>query len=375
MPRLSALLIGLLISANIYAVDLPKTGGDRPTVKVTVEGHGDTLESAKKNAFRLAVEQAVGVVNVSDQEVSGDRLTKDVIGNYSAGYVRGYKILESHQFDNGRYAVTMTVDVASSKIAERMMSRGETSEIVDGDQAQAQLETQIEQRQRGDQLISQVLSSYPQNAYVVNNGNAEFKISNNRNRFVEIPFELEMSGQWLEALDETLRTVARDDKSCNLLTMVSMDVLKTSRTNGNQVKQLANNVCGAAPDMRVFYKRPGDYFPKSYSYYFNDLTTLNEINSVLQPGLGAQRIGLRVDLLDAGGNVVDTRCADVNTEAFIKYNDPNTGVINLNNERYNRRPDIVGQNKIRGVLNVDLARPSVLGEVAKIKLNVQNTCT
>jgi hypothetical protein len=48
---------------------------------------------------------------------------------------------------------------------------------------------------------------------------------------------------------------------------------------------------------------------------------------------GQQHIGLRVDLLDAGGNIIDSRCARINNERFIRYERP-AGTYNLRDRLY-----------------------------------------
>jgi hypothetical protein len=125
---------------------------------VTVIGRGATEDAARRNGFRSAVELAAGSVVVSDTESNGDRLTQDRIGGYSSGYVDDYSVLETSQ-DNKGYLVKMSVTVANSRMAERMRDRGEYRDEINGERLQAQMETQFESRDRGDQLIAQILDS------------------------------------------------------------------------------------------------------------------------------------------------------------------------------------------------------------------------
>jgi len=75
--------------------------------------------------------------------------------------------------------------------------------------------------------------------------------------------------------------------------------------------------------------------------------------------------------MDTSGQVLDHRCTDVNTETFIKYNHP-AGVVNLNDRDMLLRPEIVNQQKIVGVLNINIRNFS---DVGKFKLTVGKTCT
>jgi hypothetical protein len=349
-------LVGLvLILTSICShAETIKTGGDHPTVTVTVIGRGATEDAARRNGFRSAVELAAGSVVVSDAESSGDQLTQDRIGGYSSGYVDDYRVLETSQ-DNRGYLVKMSVTVANSRMAERMRDRGEYRDEINGERLQAQMETQFESRDRGDQLIAQILDSYPQHAFLVNAGHSEFKISDRRRPYVEIPFAVEMNPAWISAFDEALGLVAKKNTSCGTLTKMLISGIK------NQ-KIVDRMDCGKIPDLRV----------NNNNYYFYDQQTLRLINSELQPNTGYQRIALHLDILDAGGDTIDRRCTDVNTETFIRYNDAGTGVVNMNDRDMILRPEIINRQKIVGVLNINLTN---IQEATKIRLTVGKTCT
>ena len=350
-------LVGLLlmiVSICSYA-DSIKTGGDHPSVTVTVIGRGATEDDARRNGFRSAIELAVGNVIVSDTETSGDRLTLDRTGSYSSGYVDDYRVLETSR-DSVGFIVKMSVTVASSRMAERMLVRGEHSEIIDGDRLHAQMETEIEQRVRGDQLIAQILDSYPDHAFLVNAGQTEYKISNRRAPYVEIPFAVTMNPAWITAMDEALNLVAKKTDSCSTLTRMFVSVVQNKKITERMA-------CGQTPDLRV----------GNNNYYFYDQETLKVINGELQPTVGYQRIAIYIDIEDAGGGTLDHRCVDVNTETFIKYNDP-PGVVNNNTRDMILRPEILGNRKIVGVLNINLANIRDFGEASKIKLTVGKTC-
>jgi hypothetical protein len=348
--RLVGLLL-ILVSICSHAETI-KTGGDHPTVTVTVVGRGPTEDDARRNGFRSAVELAAGNIIVSDTESSGAHLTQDRIGGYSSGYVDDYKILDITH-DSVGYAIKMSVTVGSSKIAERMISRGEHIDLIDGDRIQAQMESEFDQRNRGDQLITQIMDSYPYNAFILNSGQTEFNLNNRRQPFVEIPFVVEMNPAWLTALTEALDLVSMKSKTCGTWTRMFVSGLRN-----NKIKERMD--CGQIPDLRV----------NNNNYYFYDQTTLRLINSELQPKTGYQRIALHLDIMDTGGQVLDHRCTDVNTETFIKYNHP-AGVVNLNDRDMILRPEIISRQKIVGVLNINIRD---FNNVGKFRLTVAKTC-
>jgi hypothetical protein len=355
MIKQVCLVLGLLTSSIAHGAS------------ATVECRGFTLDEAKQNCFRSAIEQTVGQVIVSDTETSGDHLIKDKIGKYSSGYVDDYTIIDSREDAEGQWRLKMMVTVTSSKIANRMLTKAEQRKIVDGEHLQAKMASELEQRSHGDQLIAQVLASYPENAYVINSGKTEFKIDRLRQSYVDIPYNITMSQHWVVALDEALDLVAINSAKCNTLQMTVANVLTNT---GDQIKRLASNICGREPDIRVFYKNR--FIPSANSYYFADVETLHVVNNEIK-SLGQQRLGLRVDLLDAGGNVIDSRCANINNELFIHYEAP-AGSYDLSDRHINSRPSILGQNNVYGTLRVNIRSAEQLEELATIKLNIQRTC-
>ena len=340
--------------------------------RIQVEGHGTTVDQAKQNGFRNAIEQVVGQVIVSDQEVRGDQLTKDWIGGYSAGYVDDFEILETRQEGNV-IVVKMNVAVASSKIAQRMMSSGNKSLIIDGERLQAQIDTQLDQRNRGDQLIAEVLASYPYNAYVVNSGQTEIGLGVRRELYVDVPYEIHWSRFWLEALNETLGVIAVDSKGCNSWFVKQDNKIRLSAGSG-LLGRSRDTPCGQEADMRVSYKRSGNWFSETRSYYFHDRQTLEVINGQIQTPVGRQHIGLRVDLKDAGGNVLDSRCARIDTSLFVTYTESQVEVVHWNDQRRNLRPVVNGDASVYGVLRVHLHDKELIGNISKVSLTVEKTC-
>ena len=356
--------LGLVTSTLAYA-DILKTGGNHPTVTIEKQCEGYSVEEAKRSCFSSAIEQVVGQIIVSDLEVNGDRITKDNVAQYSAGYIDDYVIQKQQQDDHGWWHLKMSITIASSKISQRKMSRGERVDIVDGIKARDQIESQLEQRVNGDALIGQMLSSYPENAYVINSGNAEFKVDNLRQAYVDVPYSITMSRPWVEALNEALDVVAVNTAKCNKLTMAVAQGINRANT------KLGKDICGSEPDVRIAVK--SGFFGSTEGYYFPDLGTLQMINNELRTE-GQQHIGLRVDLLDAGGNILDSRCARINNERFIRYERP-AGTYNLRDRYTNSRPSIFGQENVYGRIRVGVRTTQQLEDLAKIKLNVQRTCT
>ena len=80
------IIILLALSFNAFAQD-------DQTVTLTVSGQGETLEDAKQNALRSAIEQAFGAFISSKTEILNDDLVKDEIVMISNGNIQDFEII------------------------------------------------------------------------------------------------------------------------------------------------------------------------------------------------------------------------------------------------------------------------------------------
>ena len=84
---------------------------------------------------------------------------------------------------------------------------------------------------------------------------------------------------------------------------------------------------------------------------------------------------LRVDLKDAGGRVLDSRCAHIDTSLFVNYTEPQFEVVHWNDRARNLRPVINGDASVYGVLRIHLKTKDLVSDVARISLAVEKTCS
>ena len=367
--QLSKFLSLVLLTVSLSAWSLPKTGGDRETVDVPVVGVGYSEEDAKRNGLRQAVEQTVGTLLISDKEVNGDKLMKEFIGDYSAGYVDHYTVVDTTQ-ENGQYRVRMTVTVASSKIAQRMLSTSQDSARLS---IENNLANNIDQRNQGDLILSDVLESYPSKAYTVEAKPLQIKVNELRQPYAEVYYNLSFNNDWLDALIESLNAMSTVHKQCGGWAQLLTNGLQDGN-NSDTVKNMAGNVCGAQPDLRVFHKVKGEWFRQQHSYYFQDVMTLKMINEHVQGINHNNSLAVRVILYDDMHQVMDTRCGLIFPTMFVRYNEPviSTTVYKDKNGYY--RPDIIGGDKFIGVLHINLAKLSNYSALKEVQINIDRSC-
>lgn len=113
----------IFVSTLSFAEDEPKS--------VIVSGTGGTREIALNNAFRHAVEQAVGMMVSSESYVKNLKDIQDKIFLVSNGFIEQYKVLaEDH--DTTGYAVTISAVVRQKQLKTAMSSATNTEMPLDG---------------------------------------------------------------------------------------------------------------------------------------------------------------------------------------------------------------------------------------------------
>jgi hypothetical protein len=133
---------------------------------VVSSGVGSSYEDAKYKAFREAIEQYAGVIILSESEVKKYKLIKNEIFSYSAHYIDSYKII-SHVINQQRHHITLEACVSSTKIANRILSKGETVNSISGEALSDVVNTFTDSRNQAGKLIEKVMDVYPRKAFEV----------------------------------------------------------------------------------------------------------------------------------------------------------------------------------------------------------------
>lgn len=244
---------------------------------IRVQGIGVTLQQAKENAFKTAVELQVGSVLVTELESKDNKLVRNEIVNYSAGYVDSYTIVETNTYNN-RVSIIVDVNVSSSKIADRILGIGTNNKSFDSDKHGTQYDTYTNTKLNGDRLLKGLLNDYPKRAFVVTQLQHRFGVDTQRSPFIEIGFKFNWNYNYLTAFNEVLALT--EDGSNGLF--------KTSP--GNIV---------------IMAKDPKDYvFGKKNHYKFNDILIMESIKNRFENN--TPRIQLTI--YSQNNNVFFTQC-------------------------------------------------------------------
>ena len=112
------LLLFIAFSLKVYAQDSDKT------VTITVTGQGKTIDEAKTNALRSAIEQAFGAFISSNTTIIDDKLVKDEIVSVTNGNIQKYEVIHETSLPNGSFVSTLKAVVSVSKLTTFCESKG-----------------------------------------------------------------------------------------------------------------------------------------------------------------------------------------------------------------------------------------------------------
>lgn len=222
------------------------------TSYVRVTGTGATETLALQEAFKKAVEDKTGVLVLSERETMSLKLVKNDILAYSSGYVDNFKIISADTFGNKVY-LTVDVWVSDSKIKNRILAESKSIKDFDGPKHSVQYGTYLNSRESGDKILNQILSDYPVRAFNVTQSPYKIELDSDRNAIVKVPFKFVWNYNYMESLNDALKRI--------------QDVSSFASPHQGYIITIV--------------KKPGEYFGTQNRYYFNDMTVLRRINTVL----------------------------------------------------------------------------------------------
>ena len=174
---------------------------------IQVMGVGKNVDEAKQNGFKNAISMRVGSALLSENQVANNKLLREELIDYSAGYIDSYLIIDTIVKPN-HVVVIMQVIVRSSKIHERVLNKGKDEKELDGSRLANQYFTYLNQGKDGDRVLGAVLTDYPKRAFKITQGIHEFKLNSDRIAVLVVPFELRWSKPFLVSLHEVVKLLA-----------------------------------------------------------------------------------------------------------------------------------------------------------------------
>lgn len=194
---------------SVIRIALNLGSGKQDYTQVDVIGEGSTIEQARVDGFRLAVNTAIGSVVAVQTESQNQRLVRDEIINYSSGFVDRFEILEQN-YVGDRVRLRMRVWVAESKLARKLLGRSYNSQDVPGAQIQTQIQTIIDEREQGDRLVTAVMQDFPHRAFNVEVKKITIELDAYRRSAMSIPVVIRWNRDFVNAINQALDLTKND---------------------------------------------------------------------------------------------------------------------------------------------------------------------
>ena len=174
---------------------------------IRVQSQGSTETEARNEAFRLAVDQAVGSLLVSETKVENGNLQSHETINYSSGYIHDFEYVNIHR--GNQVVLQVDVWVKKSKIAERISLKNSSTGELQGGRIAESFRSLQEQDNAADRLLKVVLDDFPERAVNVEINSIEY-LNQNRKPILQIQFDVWWKKTYIESLRETLKTVGKE---------------------------------------------------------------------------------------------------------------------------------------------------------------------
>lgn len=174
-------------------------------LQVRAQGRDET--HARDQAFRLAVEQAIGALVLAETEARRGEVKRDDIISYSSGFVHDFKIIQRREVDGGQ-EIVIDVWVARSHLADRLLSTSRTDAVIEGGRVSRQIESFQHSRNQGDQVLAAVLRDFPARAFKITVGRTRVLVNEYRQPVLSIWMDIAWSQAYLQALDEAVSRVS-----------------------------------------------------------------------------------------------------------------------------------------------------------------------
>lgn len=212
-----ALVLAMPVSANDWWMPSPVSVAitvgqwlmkDREQVYyLQVRAYGRHEKEARDQAFRLAVEQAIGALVLAETEVRRGEVNRNDIISYSSGFVHDFDIVKRSQV-NGVHELVVDVWVARSHLANRLLSTSRTDAAVEGGRVSRQIETFQHSRDQGDRVLATVLADFPHRAFTITLGKTQVLVNEYRQPVLSIWMDINWSMAYLRSLDEAVSRVS-----------------------------------------------------------------------------------------------------------------------------------------------------------------------
>jgi hypothetical protein len=198
-------------TATIPVEELNEQDGE--TVTVIGRGVGLDLESARKDALKRAVEQAVGLLVDAETILENNEIIETIL-TYSGAYIEKYEELETKKEDSGLFRVKVKAEVMKTQLLEKLVEGKVDTKKVDGKSIFAKARSRMDEKYSSALLFRRVFEGFPLNVMRATFEEEEELVRESETSVglgvkVRIEIDPKAWASWVKKFERTLGSAAR----------------------------------------------------------------------------------------------------------------------------------------------------------------------
>jgi uncharacterized protein len=256
-------------SSHPALVQAPTASQDNTagTVTVQVTGSGPTIEEARTDAIRQALQQTITQLIVVDRAIKNDRIVRDNILSTMNGYIEKFQPGKIEKANTG-FVVTASITVSASRIENFIGVSAGSGTSIDAPSLLAESNRELAQRKARGEILDRVLQGFPVSGSDIKI--TGIKPADTDPTMLAVDFALTYNPTFLKALSETLRVLSsaacdvESDKAYKAVQQPAPWLIPCSPGSADPIRMWGQ------PKICVFYTsrtacfalNPGDYCTK-----------------------------------------------------------------------------------------------------------------
>lgn len=191
-----------LVAAVLLSVVPPCLGGE---VQLRVTGRGDSEWSARNEAVRLALQQAIRQLVIADRTVSDDTVLRDSVMSTMNGFVDRFDPIRMHK-EGSEIVVEANVTVSSTRIENFLGGSTGASASIRGSDLAASLQGELAARSARAQVLWRLFAGYPGKAIEIKINRVG--LSAQDARLIVVDYDFTTNKTFLSSLKQGLQVLA-----------------------------------------------------------------------------------------------------------------------------------------------------------------------
>lgn len=160
--RKTILSVGLALVLALSASPRALGGEEETLIKVTAIGIGTDSDSALKNAFKNAVEQAVGSLVDSKTVIENDEVISDKILSHSGGFVKKHTVIEGPAPKAGMVEVKINAEIQRTQLLAQLTTEKIVVKQVDGRNLGGEAISKSMTKGTSTEMLTEILKGFPE---------------------------------------------------------------------------------------------------------------------------------------------------------------------------------------------------------------------